>query len=121
MIDVICNGGLPACGAYGQLGAENLGLQQTKGKDAVSASAYKCSVVKLVGPLLVLLFSGSGLSQDRQRSPRPLVQPVNLVSDSQIEGMSVPVQETHIRSSDGLCIPAVVLSPGGSYTTLPFS
>ena len=77
-------------------------------------AAYKYIVVGIAGSLLILLFSGSGLSQERQRRPRrPPVAPVNLVYDNQIEGIEVPIQETYIRSSDGLYIAAVVLRPDG--------
>lgn len=75
--------------------------------------AYKYSVVGIVGPTLILLFSGSAVSQERQRQPRSLVEPVNLVYDNEIEGTTFPIQETYIRSSDGLYIPAVVLRPEG--------
>ena len=59
------------------------------------------------------MFSASALSQERPRRPRPLVEPVNLVYDSQVEGVNVPIGESYIRSSDGLYIPAVVLKPSG--------
>ena len=84
-----------------------------KGKDTVKAKAYKYSVMGIVGPLLILLFSGPALSQEKQRAPRRLVEPVNLVYDNEIEGITVPIQETYIRSSDGLYIPAVALRPKG--------
>ena len=76
-------------------------------------AAYKYSVVGIAGSLLILLFNGSGLSQERQRRPRALVAPVNLVYDNRIEGIEVPIQETYIRSSDGLYIAAVVQEPQG--------
>ncbi|MCP5118020.1 MAG: hypothetical protein GY953_44965, partial [bacterium] len=79
----------------------------------MKTKAYKYRVVGIIGPLTVLLFSGAALSQERQRRPRPLVKPVNLVYDNEVEGVNVPIQETYIRSSDGLYIPAVVLRPKG--------
>lgn len=63
------------------------------------------------GPLLALLLGGLALSQDRARRPRPLVEPVNLVYNSEIEGVGIPIQEAYIRSADGLYIPAVLLRP----------
>jgi hypothetical protein len=75
---------------------------------------YKYSEVGIAGSLLILLFTGSGLSQERQRRPRrPPVEPLNLVYDKKVEGVEIPILETYIRSSDGLYIAAVVSKPKG--------
>jgi len=79
----------------------------------MKAKTYQHSVVRLLLPLLIVLLSAPALSQQRQRSPRRLVEPVNLVYQNEIEGIEVPIQETYVRSSDGLYIPAVVLRPRG--------
>ena len=72
----------------------------------------KYSGIAVVGSL-ALLFGGLALSQDRARRPRPLVEPVNLLYDNEIEGVGVPIQEAYIRFADGLYIPAVLLRPEG--------
>lgn len=79
----------------------------------MNATYYMYRVMSVVGLLLIALSSGSAIAQERARRPRKLVEPVNLVYDNEIEGIGVPIQETYIRSSDGLYIPAVALKPEG--------
>lgn len=68
----------------------------------------------IFGLLLVLLTDGSAFTQNQPRRPRKVVEPINLVYDSTIEGVDAAVQEAYIYSSDGLYIAAVVLRPPGA-------
>jgi uncharacterized protein len=66
----------------------------------------------IVGLLLLFLMSDLVFAQRTQRQPRKVVEPANLVYDSEVEG--IPILETFIRSSDGLYIPAIVQKPKGT-------
>jgi len=79
----------------------------------MNATYYKYRVISVMGLLLIVLLSESAIAQKRARGPRKVVEPVNLVYDNEIEGVGVSIQETYIRSSDGLYIPAVVLKSKG--------